>query len=96
MTTYTSEHAAHLEKEFRQTQRGLIEVHGHAIAFSHNRLIHGEAKKYMLQGVARRLGLIRHTASRIFDIFPPGRMERRSHGSYWKMSMSISMRLFFM
>lgn len=71
MAKYSLEQAGKIRQNFLKAHQDLLAVYGEAIVFSHSRLFKEEAKKFMLHGVARRLGLIRHTAARIFEAFPP-------------------------
>ncbi|MGH8062356.1 MAG: hypothetical protein ACREO7_10145 [Pseudoxanthomonas sp.] len=70
---YPPEALAEYEREFPRIVHELIAVYAGAIAFAQERLTHDDAKKFMIHGVGRRLGLIRRCAERIFDAFPPER-----------------------
>jgi hypothetical protein len=71
MPVYSAAQLKELEENFPRVHAGLLGSYGKAVIFGQSRLQNEDARRYMLQGVARRLGLIRHCTARIFDTYPP-------------------------
>lgn len=71
---YPPEAIERFHQEHPRVERELLKVYGGAVVFAQERLANADAKKYMLHGVARRLGFIRRCANRIFESFPPSQI----------------------
>ena len=72
---YGTEFITHFRQEFPRIIQQLNEVYLQAIAFGQQRIANEEAKRFMLHGVARRLGLITRSALGIFEGYPPERVQ---------------------
>lgn len=71
MPTYSPEQARRLREQFVGVNEDLVRTYLKTIVFGQSRLQAQDARKYMVQGVARRLASIRHSLARIFEAFPP-------------------------
>ena len=85
---YPPEAVEAFERNHAAIQQELLAAYFGAVVFA-DRLTNPEAAGYMRHGVSRRLGLIRKSASNIFDLFPPSRTKPLSRESLEDITINL-------
>jgi len=74
--TFTPETVAWIDMDHLDVAHALHRLPARLLAQWHPTLATPRAKEYLAQGVCRRLGIMRRCIDRVFEICPPGRVEK--------------------